>query len=136
MNNIYSALAIVTFSPALSPALAGEVLAISGVVYAALQALKKAFPVLSGWPAVGINVALSILGAVIVIPQDQLFSLSTLTTLLVGGIAAAGAAGVHGTVQNLAPASVQAALGQTPPSTTASTTEAKQGSLTSTSKPT
>ena len=91
---------------------AAKVLAISALVYALLQTVKKAFPALSGWWAVGLNIALSIVGAVIVVPQDQLFSLATLTTLLTAGIAAAGAAGIHGTVQNVAPAPVQTALGQ------------------------
>jgi hypothetical protein len=113
MNHITILLITLT----LNAALAAKVLAISAVVYAALQALKKAFPALSGWASVAINVALSVIGAVIVVPPDQLFSLTTLTTVLVGGIAAAGAAGVHGTVQNLAPAGVQSALGQAPAAT-------------------
>ena len=96
----------------LTTANAGKVLAIIGLVYTCLQGLKKAFPAISGWWSVALNVALSVLMVIVALPPDQLWSLSTLTTLLTAGIAALGAAGVHGTVQNLGPSS-------TTPTTTA-----------------
>lgn len=93
---------------------AGKVLAISGSAYAVLQALKKVFPGISGYWAVALNVAINVIGVLIVLPPEKLFSLESLTTLLIAGITAAGSAGIHGTVQNVAPAAVQSVLGQKP----------------------
>jgi hypothetical protein len=89
---------------ALDPLTAGKVLAVSAVVYAALQAIKKTFPAVSGWWAVALNVGLSIGGVLAVVPVEQVLSLSTLTAVLTAAIAAAG---IHGSVQNLGPQSAQ-----------------------------
>ena len=80
---------------------ASKVLAIMASVFAILQAAKKAFPALSGWYAVAINVAISVIGMLVVIPPDKLFSLETLTTAALALIAALGAAGIHGTYTNV-----------------------------------
>jgi hypothetical protein len=84
----------------LNPITAAKILALAGLAYAVLQGLKKSFPAISGVASVVINVALAVVGAVVIIPPAQLFSIETLTTLLVAGIAAAGAAGIHGTIKN------------------------------------
>jgi hypothetical protein len=75
-----------------------KLLAISGSVYALLQVVKQAFP-LAGLGAILANVALSVLGVVVVIKPEDLFSLNTLTLV---GIAAITAAGAHGTIKSFA----------------------------------
>lgn len=95
----------------LDAATAAKVLALSGSVYGILQVIKQVFPRLGGYWAIGLNIALSVLGALLVLPPDHLFSLQSFTTLMIAGITAAGAAGIHGTVPTL-PASVQKVLGQ------------------------
>jgi hypothetical protein len=73
-----------------------KLLAISGSVYALLQVVKQVFP-LAGLGAVLSNVALSVLGVIVVIKPEDLFSLNTLTLV---GIAAITAAGAHGTIKS------------------------------------
>jgi hypothetical protein len=73
-----------------------KLLAISGSVYALLQVVKQVFP-LAGLGAILSNVALSVLGVVVVIKPEDLFSLNTLTLV---GIAAITAAGAHGTIKS------------------------------------
>lgn len=73
-----------------------KLLAISGSVYALLQVVKQVFP-LAGIGAILSNVALSVLGVVVVIKPEDLFSLNTLTLV---GIAAITAAGAHGTIKS------------------------------------
>lgn len=85
----------------LNAALAGKILGIAGVIYAVLQAIKKAFPDINGWWAVIFNVMLAVIGAVVIVPPEGLFSLNTLSTLLTAGIIAGGAAGAHGTIRSL-----------------------------------
>jgi hypothetical protein len=89
---------------------AAKVLAISGSVYGILLAAKK-IPALTqyltGWLAVGFNVALSILGLLIAIPADQLYTANTALTLLT---VALGAAGVHGTVKSMSEPQVLATI--------------------------
>lgn len=74
--------------------LAGKILIIAPVVYAILQGLKKLLPAITGYWAIGLNVAFSIVGFVIMVPVDQLFTINTLLGLI-GAIAAS--AGIHGT---------------------------------------
>lgn len=93
---------------------AGKVLGISASVYAILQVVKKTFPSVSGKFAVGMNVILSVSGSMALFTPDKLFSIETVTALIIAGITAAGSAGIHGTVQNVAPPAVQAILGQVP----------------------
>jgi hypothetical protein len=78
-----------------------KVLAIAGVVYAVLQAAKQSpwlSPYLQGWLAVLVNVLLTVLGVVVTIPADQLYTLTTLETVLVTVLASAG---IHGTVSKV-----------------------------------
>lgn len=74
-----------------------KILTIIGGVYALLQAVKKFVPV-KGYLAVALNVVFSVLGVVTVVQPQDLFSLNTLVAVLT---AAAGAAGIHGTVSKL-----------------------------------
>lgn len=96
MHHLYFIAAI-----SLNAATAGKVAGIVASVYTLLQVIKKSFPGVSGYGALAINVGLSIGGVAILLPPEKLFSLESLTSLLVAGISAAGAAGIHGTVQNL-----------------------------------
>ncbi len=80
-------------APATPFAVQLKLLAIATAVYGVLQAFKKVVP-LKGIAAVAANVLLSSLGVIVAVNPDQLFSLSTLTTVLT---TAAAAAGVHGT---------------------------------------
>ena len=80
---------------------AAKVLAIVAVVYPLIQLLKEIpalTPYIKGWWAVALNVALSALSLLITVPADQLYSVNTLLALVTVIL---GAAGVHGTVQNL-----------------------------------
>jgi hypothetical protein len=109
MHSIYLISAI-----SLNNATAGKVLGEIGAVYLLLQGLKKAFPALSGKWMVLLNVALSLCGSALIIPPESFFSTGTLVVVLLAGIQAAGSAGIHGTVQNVAPVALQTVLGQGP----------------------
>lgn len=98
----------------LNAATAGKILGEVSAVYAVLQGLKKAFPGLAGRWMVVLNVALSLCGAAAIIPPDSFFSTGTVVMILLAGIQAAGSAGIHGTVQNVAPVALQTVLGQGP----------------------
>jgi len=78
--------------------LATRVAAIMAAVYAVLQGLKQFFPSIGGIGAIIINVALSVLGFLVSVPADQLFTISTLLGLIT---AIAGSAGIHGTISSL-----------------------------------
>ena len=84
---------------ALNTAAAAKILGVAGAVYAVLQVLKKIFPSLSGPWALALNIALSVGGVLVAVPPDQLLSVETLVTVLTS---VAAAAGIHGTVKNLA----------------------------------
>lgn len=87
-----------TITIAIPPA--AKVLAIVGAVYGILQGLKKvpAFTAfLTGWKAIAFNVALTILGLLVVLPADQLYTVNTLNAILTTIITALAAAGIHGT---------------------------------------
>lgn len=90
---------------AVSSATAAKVIAAMGSVFTILQVAKKVFPNLAGWYAFALNVTLSVIGAVVSVPPESLFSVQTFTTLMVAVITAAGAAGFHGTWKNLGPSS-------------------------------
>jgi hypothetical protein len=80
---------------------AAKVLAVTAVVYATIQALKKVptlAPYLKGWVAVAVNILFSASGLIITIPAAQLYTQETLLTLITTVLTAAG---IHGTVQNL-----------------------------------
>lgn len=82
----------------LSTATSAKILGIAGAVYAVLQVAKKIFPALSGWWALGLNFALSVLAVLVTVTPDNLFSMDTLVAVLT---AIAASAGIHGTVKNL-----------------------------------
>lgn len=96
----------------LSGITAAKVAGIIASVYAILQVAKKTFPALIGKWALAMNLGLSIGAVAIVLPPDKLFSMESFTALAIAGITAMGSAGIHGTVQNVAPAGLQAVLGQ------------------------
>lgn len=94
-------LCLITLGTLFSATSAAKVIAIAVVVYPVLELLKKQFPAISGWWSVALNVFLSVAGIVIAVPADKLFTVDTLCVLMTAVI---GAAGIHGTVQNLKPA--------------------------------
>ena len=73
-----------------------KILAIAGSVYTILQVVKQVFPI-AGLGSVILNVVLSGLGVAVVIKPEDLFSLPTLTALVIAGLTAAGA---HGTIKS------------------------------------
>jgi hypothetical protein len=79
-------------------AVQARIIAVIGIVYAALQALKLAFPAIAGGWAILLNVIFSAAGIVVALPAEKVFSLETLTAVIVAAI---GAAGVHGTVSSM-----------------------------------
>ena len=93
---------------------AAKVLAVSGSVYGILLGAKK-IPALTqyltGWVSVAFNVVLSVIGLVIAIPADQLYTTNTALTLLTAALTAAG---VHGTVKPMSQPQVLATI---PPDT-------------------
>src|SRR5580765_4015163 len=109
MHIIYTLAAI-----SLSGVTAGKVAGIIAAVYTILQVLKAKLPGISGRWALLINLGLSIGGVAVLMPPDKLFSLDSLTALAIAGISALGSAGIHGTVQNVAPVALQTVLGQGP----------------------
>lgn len=109
MHSLYLIAAI-----SLDPATAGKILGEMTAVYGLLQGVKKTFPALTGKWAIVLNVAMSLIGAAVIIPPNTFFSMGTLMVVLLAGIQAAGSAGIHGTVQNVAPVALQTVLGQGP----------------------
>jgi hypothetical protein len=75
-----------------------KVIAIAAVVFALVQAIKKFFPKLGGWWALGLNVVLNATGILATAQPGQLFSTGTLLAVV---LAIASAAGIHGTWTNL-----------------------------------
>jgi hypothetical protein len=73
-----------------------KILGIAAVVYAVLQGIKKIVPV-TGFTSVALNICLSVGGMLIAVQPQDLWSMQTLTTVLLAGL---GAAGVHGTVRS------------------------------------
>jgi len=89
------------FSLALAVPTPVKALAIAAAVYGILQA-AKASPWLgqyiTGWWALLLNGALTIVAFVLTIPASQLYSWGTLTAILVTIL---GSAGIHGSVKTL-----------------------------------
>lgn len=98
----------------LDPATAGKIVGEVATVYGLLQVIKAKFPALTGKWAIILNVSMSLCGAAAIIPPDSFFSKGTLMILLLAVIQALGSAGIHGTVQNVAPVALQTVLGQGP----------------------
>lgn len=81
---------------------AAKIIAVAGFVYTLIQVLKQApvlAPYLQGWIAIVINIVFSIVGIVMAVPSDQLYSSTTFFAVLTAALAAAG---VHGTTSKLA----------------------------------
>lgn len=76
-------------------AVQARIIAVIGIVFAAVQAAKLAFPAIAGGWAILLNIVLSTAGIVVALPAEKVFSLETLSAVIVAAI---GAAGVHGTV--------------------------------------
>jgi hypothetical protein len=91
-----------------SLALQLKLLAIAGSVYAILQAVKQVLPV-TGILAVILNVVLSAIGVAVGINPSQLFSLPTLTAIVISAI---GAAGAHGTISRFTDSSGSSSSGK------------------------
>ena len=81
-----------------------KVLAVSGSVYAILQAIKKYYPQINGKYSLLVNGGLSVLAIVTVTPQNELLTLNTLTAIIVAVI---GSAGIHGTMKDAFNVNVQ-----------------------------
>lgn len=98
---MHFALVLFAFKFALAIPTPVKALAIAASVYGILQA-AKASPWLgqyiSGWWALLLNGALTILGFLVTVPADQLYTGATLTAIIVTTL---GSAGIHGSVQNL-----------------------------------
>jgi hypothetical protein len=81
-----------------------KTLAVIAAVYGVLQGLKK-IPVLTqyltGWWAIGFNVVFSILGQLVVIPANQLYTANTLNIILTVLTTVLSAAGIHGTIKSM-----------------------------------
>jgi hypothetical protein len=108
-----TAVMIVLVAVALTIPPAAKVLAIAALVYAVIQGVKQIpalTPYLTGWVAIGVNVALTATGLLIAIPADQLYTMNTLMALVTACLTAAG---VHGTVSAMSPPQM---LVTTPPS--------------------
>ena len=109
-----TAVMIVLVAVALTIPPAAKVLAIAALVYAVIQGVKQIpalTPYLTGWVAIGVNVALTATGLLIAIPADQLYTMNTLMALVTACLTAAG---VHGTVSAMSPPQM---LVTTPPAT-------------------
>lgn len=101
---LFHLLIIMFFAVAIPPSV--KVLAVVGAVYGILQSLKKVpvlAPYLTGWIAMILNVALSVLGTLVTIPADQLYTQGTLNALVTVIITSLSAAGIHGTVKSMSP---------------------------------
>lgn len=93
---------------------AAKVAGIIAGVYTILQVAKAKFPAITGTWALVINIGLSIGAVAVILPPEKLFSMESFTALAIAGISAMGSAGIHGTVQNVAPVALQTVLGQGP----------------------
>jgi hypothetical protein len=75
---------------------AARTLAIAGSVYGIMFAAKKndwVCQYINGWLAVGFNFILTVLGLLVVVPAEQLYTLNTFTAIVVGVLSSSG---IHG----------------------------------------
>lgn len=89
---------------------AAKSLVIITIVYAVVQSLKQApwfSTYVKGWWAVAVNSVFAATGILVLIPENQLYTLNTLL-LLINTVL--GAAGIHGTVSTLRTPTVPATL--------------------------
>ncbi len=84
---------------------AAKTIAVLVFVYGIVQILKQApvlKPYIKGWIAIALNALFSLLGLLVVIPPDQLYSWSTIASTITTWLGIVlGAAGVHGTVSSM-----------------------------------
>lgn len=101
-------LALFLFALALPPAV--KVVTVIGLVYGVMVAVKKAWPALSGWKAIVLNVLLSVTGyfATVGFDPGAFYTLGTLQMVVIIIIQALGAAGIQGTVKALSQPTVLA----------------------------
>lgn len=83
-----------TYTDALPPA--ARTLAVAGSVYGIMFAAKKnnwVCQYINGWLAVTFNFVLTVLGLIVVVPAEQLYTLNTFTAVVVGVLSSSG---IHG----------------------------------------
>jgi hypothetical protein len=87
---------------------AAKVLAVMGSVYGLLFGLKKIpalTPYLTGTVAIALNVVTTVLGLLLALPAEQLYTSNTLVLIVTTVL---GSAGIHGTVKAMSPPQVLA----------------------------
>lgn len=105
-------LALILLAITIPPA--AKVLAVMGAVYGFIALLKKSpavTPYLTGMVAVILNVVVTVLGLLIALPANQLYTMNTLLLIITTVL---GSAGIHGTVKAFSPPQVLATI---PPDT-------------------
>ena len=75
-----------------------EVIAIAGVAYGLIQAVKKQYPKLGGWYAMGLNILLNVAGDLMIAQPGQLKTSGFWIQVLLG---AGSSAGLHGTISTM-----------------------------------
>lgn len=91
---------------------AARSLAVLAAVYAIITAAKLSpwlAQYITGWGGVVVNTVLTVIGLIVVIPADQLYSWNSLVSVIVSVL---GSSGIHGMVKN-----IPAAPPATPPAT-------------------
>lgn len=82
---------------------AATLLIVLTAVYAIIAAAKASpwlGPHLTGWVTVTVNIVLTVLALVLAVPANQLYSWTTLVSLIVSVL---GSSGIHGMTQNIPP---------------------------------
>lgn len=88
-----------TFMTSIPPA--ATLLIVLTAVYAVITAAKASpwlGPMLTGWVSVLVNIVLTILALVIAVPAGQLYSWTSLVSLIVSVL---GSSGIHGMTKNI-----------------------------------
>lgn len=83
-----------SFTDSLPPA--ARTLAVAGSVYGIMRAAKTndwVCQYINGWIAVGFNLVLTILGLLVAVPTDQLYSANTFVSVAIGVLSSSG---IHG----------------------------------------
>ena len=82
---------------------AAKTLSVMVAVYSIMTAAKKNDWIcthVNGWKAVAFNLLFTTIGLLIVVPEGSLYSVNTLTLLVVGLL---GSSGIHGMVKSIPP---------------------------------
>lgn len=91
---------------------AARTLAVSGAVYGIMRAAKFNAWVsakINGWLAVAFNFVLTVLGLIVVVPAEQLYTLNTFTAVVVGVLSSSG---IHGMSKAIPASQAQNAAAQ------------------------